>query len=185
MQKQISKWLIVIATTILIAALNVWFYHSFFLKKTFLFSWVLNFALFIWISVAESQLNPALKSAWYNSKPFEDKGRLYIKFGINLFRKFLVLIGWEKLTKATNPVKNDIEALQKYERATRTSEFNHIVVGLIVLAVTIYISLAHGIEKTVWMIVLNILLNLYPVMLQRFNRPRLRAMLARHGVNSI
>ena len=184
MQKLTYKWLIIIATTIMIAALIGWFYLGYFHKNPFLFSWVLNFTLFAWISVVESQLNPALKSAWYNSKPFEDKGRLYIKFGVNWFRKFLVLIGWEKLTKAGNPVKNDIEALQKYERATRTSEFNHIIIGFIVLAVTIYIFLTHNFAKTAWMIVLNIILNFYPVILQRFNRPRLRAMLARYGVSN-
>jgi len=184
--KPLFNWLIVIAVTAVTIVLNVWFFNRGLTTgrnlqlNLFSVSWVLNFTLFIWVSVAESLLKPPLTSPYFDSFKFEKKGRFYTKLGVNWFRKFLVLIGWEKLTRANAPVKNDIAALEKYERATRKSEFGHGIAAIIDMILTVYIYTRFGFAGTYWMIALNILLNGYPIMLQRYNRPRLRTILKRH-----
>lgn len=107
-------------------------------------------------------------------KTGENNGKLYETFGINLFRKLLVLIGWEKLNKKANPVKNDLESLLHLEYRTKQSELGHLIVFFIVLGFTIYVALKFTFRESLYLLVLNIILNVYPILLQRYNRPRLQ-----------
>ncbi len=117
---------------------------------------------------------PRLTSTYYSPKPWERNGKIYEWFGINGFRKLLVWVGWEKLNKAANPVKKDLDALNHLEYTTRQSEFGHLVIFFIVLTFTLFVSLDYGFRQSIWLLSLNILLNLYPIWVQRYNRPRLQ-----------
>src|SRR5690606_20191588 len=91
----------------------------------------------------------------------------------NLFRKLLVQIGWEKLNKKSSPVAKDTRALLNLHYQTKKSELGHLIIFLIVLGFNVFVALKFGIVKSIWLLVLNILLNLYPILLQRYNRPRI------------
>ncbi|WP_414706134.1 hypothetical protein [Salegentibacter sp. UBA1130] len=117
---------------------------------------------------------PKLSSTYFNPKEWENEGKIYKWFGIHAFRKILVWTGWEKLNKASNPVKKNFTALKHLEYNTRQSEFGHLIIFLIVLAFTIFVILYYGFQQSLSLIILNILLNVYPIGIQRYNRPRLR-----------
>ena len=140
----------------------------------FLFAWILNFVLMMCVFFFTETLKSEFKSDYYREKTWEKKGKIYENFGINLFRKLLVLIGWEKMNKKANPVENNLQALTHLEYRTKQSELGHIIVFFIVLAFTIYVAITFGIKESLSLIILNILLNVYPVLLQRYNRPRLQ-----------
>ncbi|GGF16413.1 hypothetical protein GCM10011518_27290 [Flavobacterium limi] len=123
-------------------------------------------------------LKSKFNSGYYKTKDWENKGKLYEKFGINLFRKLLVLVGWEKLNKKANPVKNDLESLLHLEYRTKQSELGHLIVFFIVLGFKIYVALRFTFVESVWLIILNIIFNVYPILLQRYNRPRIQRALA-------
>ena len=138
----------------------------------FLFAWILNFVLMMCVFFFTERLE--FKSAYYLEKTWEKKGKIYEAFGVNWFRKLLVIIGWEKLNKKANPIEKNLQALVHLEYRTKQSELGHIIIFFIVLAFTIYVAITFGIKESVSLIILNILLNLYPVLLQRYNRPRLQ-----------
>jgi hypothetical protein len=140
----------------------------------FLFAWILNLVLMMCVFFFTEPLKSEFKSAYYLEKSWEKKGKIYETFGINWFRKLLVLISWEKLNKNANPVEKNLQALEHLEYRTKQSELGHIIIFFIVLAFTIYVAITFGIKESVSLIILNILLNLYPVLLQRYNRPRLQ-----------
>jgi hypothetical protein len=140
----------------------------------FLFAWILNFVLMMCVFFFTETLKSEFKSEYYLEKTWEKKGKIYEAFGINWFRKLLVIIGWEKLNKKANPVEKNLQALVHLEFRTKQSELGHIIIFFIVLAFTIYVAITFGIKESVSLIILNILLNLYPVLLQRYNRPRLQ-----------
>lgn len=140
----------------------------------FLFAWILNFVLMMCVFFFTETLKSEFKSAYYLEKTWEKKGKIYEAFGINLFRKFLVIIGWEKLNKKANPVEKNLQALVHLEYRTKQSELGHIIIFFIVLAFTIYVAITFGIKESLSLIILNLLLNVYPVLLQRYNRPRLQ-----------
>ena len=114
-----------------------------------------------------------LESTYYNSKKWETGGKIYIWFGVQGFRKVLVWVGWEKLSKAVNPVNKSLDALKHLEYSTRQSEFGHLIIFFIVFALTLLVGFYYGFKQSLWLLILNILLNAYPIGVQRFNRPRL------------
>ncbi|WP_375582713.1 hypothetical protein [Cyclobacterium xiamenense] len=145
---------------------------------TFLFAWVLNFLLMTAVLSYTETFQPPLQSSYFTLKRWEAGGEIYRRFGVDGFRKLLVWIGWEKLTKATNPVKKNRAALQKLEYQTRQSEFGHLLIFFIVAIFGLLVALLYGIRDSFWLFFLNILLNGYPIAVQRYNRPRLQRLLS-------
>lgn len=117
---------------------------------------------------------PKLESTYYNAKEWEAEGKIYKWFGVDEFRKVLVWIGWEKLNKASSPVKKNLDALKHLEYSTRQSEFGHLVIFFIVAIFVLSVAFYCGAIQSLWLVLLNIILNVYPIGVQRYNRPRLR-----------
>ena len=168
MQKILALTFIIIVTVVLTAAL-VYYIDV----QSFAFAWALNFLLMACVLTFTETLKSPLTSAYYNDKAWERRGKIYESFGINVFRKLLVLIGWEKLNKKSAPVVKDTKALINLQYQTKKSELGHLIIFIIVLGFNIFVALKFGIAKSLWLLVLNILLNLYPILLQRYNRPRI------------
>jgi len=145
--------------------------------NSFIFAWVVNFLLMTAVLAYTETFQPTLKSSYFDTKKWEAGGKVYRWFGVDVFRKLLVWIGWEKLTKAANPVKRDRDTLQKLEYQTRQSEFGHLIIFCIVLIFGNVVAFSYGIRQSFWLFLLNIPLNLYPIGVQRYNRPRLQRVL--------
>lgn len=141
--------------------------------QSFAFAWGLNFLLMGCTLTFTETLKGPLTSPYYNEKSWEQRGKIYESLGINSFRKFLVLIGWEKLNKKSNPVKKDTPILIQLHYRTKQNELGHLIIFIVVLGFNIFVAVKYGILQSLWLLVLNILLNLYPILLQRYNRPRI------------
>lgn len=128
-------------------------------------------------------VKPGLKSPYYNSQKWENGGEIYRWVGVNGFRKLLVWVGWEKLNKKANPVKKNLAALKQLEYNTRLSEFNHLIIFFIVLGFTSWVGISDGFRHLLWLVGLNVILNIYPIGVQRYNRPRLQK--AIHRMNGL
>jgi len=134
------------------------------------------------MSIVETLLILDLKSSYFNSHPIEAEGKIYKYLGVHYFRKLLVLIGWEKSRKKETPIRKSLILLEYYEYRTRASEFGHGIIAIIVAVVTLYVAIEYSFKETIWLIILNIFLNLYPIMSQRYNRPRVRRVISRPKV---
>ncbi len=144
---------------------------------SFAFAWALNFLLMACALSFTETLKSELTSNYYHEKSWEKGGKIYRFLGINFFRKLLVWIGWEKLNKKSNPVETNTKALTHLHYRTKQSELGHLIILIIVLGFNIFVAYKFGILKSLWLLILNILFNLYPILLQRYNRPRIeRAM---------
>lgn len=163
------KWIIVFTATC-----GIGLFISFPIIKmgSVSYSIILNFTLMIWMSIVETLLIPALKSSYFICYPFEAEGKIYRYLGVDYFRKILVLSGWEKSRKKETPIRRSLILLEYYEYRTRASEFGHGIIAIIIVLITIYVGITYSFKETVWLIFLNIFLNIYPIMLQRYNRPR-------------
>lgn len=115
---------------------------------SFLFAWVLNFMLMMEVLFFTQTFKPLLKSPYYQSKDWETSGQLYKWLGVNLFRKILVWVGWEKLNKASNPVKKNLDALELLEYRTRQSEFGHLIIFFIVVIFNIIVVFNYGFKQS-------------------------------------
>jgi hypothetical protein len=140
----------------------------------FSFAWALNFLLMLCVFAFTGALKSQLSSSYYDEHGWERGGEVYERLGVNFFRKLLVWIGWEKLTKKSKPVEKSLQALMNLHYQTKTAELGHVIVFLIVMGFTVFVAFKFGVLKSLWLLGLNVLLNLYPVFLQRYNRPRLQ-----------
>ena len=144
----------------------------------FLFAWILNLMLMMCAFSFTGTLKSPLTASYYDEKKWKDRGKIYELLGINFFRKLLLWIGWERLNKKANPIKNNTNALTLMLYRTKQSELGHAIIFFIVLGFTAIFAIKYGIRESLWLLILNVLLNLYPILLQRYNRPRyLRAIL--------
>ena len=168
MKKALILTLIIIVTIALIYALP-----RYITIQSFSFAWVLNFMLMACVLTFTETLKSPLTSTYFNQKKWERGGDLYESLGINFYRKLLVWTGWERLNKKSNPIEKNTKALLHLHYRTKQSELGHLIIFFIVLGFNILVTLKFGFIKSLWLLVLNILLNLYPMLLQRYNRPRI------------
>ena len=140
---------------------------------SFTFAWALNFLLMLCVLAFTEALKSPLTSSYYNEKEWERGGKIYEHLRINFFRKLLVWIGWEKLNRKSIPIERSTKSLLDLHYQTKKSELGHIIILLIVLGVNVFVAFKFGVLKSLWLLVLNVILNLYPIFLQRYNRPRI------------
>ena len=171
------KWSIVLITT---GGVGLFITFPFMSMSSISYSITLNFLLMIWMSIVETLLRPALKSSYFNSLPIEEEGKIYKYLGVHFFRKLLVLSGWERSRKKETPIRKSLILLEYYEYRTRASEFGHGIIAIIIAFITVYVCISYSFMETIWLIFLNIFLNIYPMIVQRYNRPRVRRVINKH-----
>lgn len=123
---------------------------------------------------------------WYfEPKTFERRGegRVYEWLGIKFFKRYLPtsgdLVSRARGVRRIAPPGPDLYAsLLRHDRQTRAWEGRHIFGALSMLAVSWWSMAVY--HKGSWpaLIAANLLLNGCPIMLQRYNRVRLRSALA-------
>lgn len=139
----------------------------------FSFAWILNFMLMLFVAAFTTALKSQLISPYYSEKEWERRGSIYEHLGINFFKKLLVWTGWERVIRKSNPIEKNTGALVNLHHQTKKSELDHLIILLIVLGFNVFAAFKFGVLESLWLMVLNVLLNLYPIFLQRYNRPRI------------
>jgi hypothetical protein len=140
---------------------------------SFSFSWILNFLLMFFMVAFTGVLKSPLASPYFDEKEWERRGKIYEYLGINFFRKLLVWIGWEKVIRKSYPIEKNTKVLENLHYQTKKSELEHLVILVIVFGFNVFVAFKFGVLKSLWLLLLNILFNLYPILLQRYNRPRI------------
>lgn len=124
-----------------------------------------------------------LPRSYFALHPFERHGRIYELLGVLLFRRFApdgdLANRWERRSNPQYRVIRGRQAAAYFIIRTEQSERGHLVLlALGVLSAAYALSLEwHG-----WAVYLsagNVVVNIYPIMLQRYTRCRIRAILAR------
>jgi hypothetical protein len=123
--------------------------------------------------------SPAYGSDYFKARAFERDGEIYRRFGSSLFRSMLGSSGWHRLTWGSRPLSGTLKSLQDFEYRTKGSELVHLLTMICVAGVTVYVGWRHSLRDTLWLVPSNVLLNVYPVLLQRHNRPRVAGLIRR------
>lgn len=110
-----------------------------------------------------------MPSKFYIKKNYESKN--YFKYlGVNIFRLFLINSFFRYLNKRVYLKGRPKEYIFTYIEETKQSETSHIISGIFPLSIQL-LYLKYGlIEHFISLTIFNILLNLYPFLLQRMNR---------------
>lgn len=138
------------------------------------FAFLLVWLNMCWITLVSCAFPLRLPAAYYNLRPGERDGRRYEKVGVLVAKRVLRRGPMQIFNPDLRlPTIRDPQSLAKLDRAMRSAETNHVVMFLVVL-----LAIAHAIvrgwwDAAAWILLFNILINGYPVMLQRYNRARL------------
>ncbi len=150
-----------------------WSWASAFCATWFVLAWVATLHLLICIRLPE----------WYfHSKGFEKSGRVYKLLGVLLLRK-LVWRGPIHVLAPALRYSGRRESLPALERETRKAESAHGLAFLASLLLLAYALYNECLNSAGWLLLFNILLNVYPMMLQRYNRVRLEKLLQKSPPN--
>jgi hypothetical protein len=164
--------------TIGVAIMVVWCARSF--GRTVVFAFGINWILIawaIWLSrVLESRsgawdgLSCRLPASYYAMRPFEKGGRLYDYLGVRWYRRVLRRVLW-----SVNPalLRSQPEARQTMARSTHDPEAGHLIIFVVVLAITLWALVSGWWNAVAWLLLFNLLHNGYPVLSLRQIRGRL------------
>jgi len=126
--------------------------------------------------------------AWFRPKSFESE-RLYEQLGALILKRYVPTGGdlVMRRLRRDHPdrrwVTSSLQSLRLYERRTRLNESIHLVgfIGFAVLAVSKFASDSLTALGLTVALVLNLILGLWPVVLQRYNRLRLYRVINRRS----
>jgi len=141
-----------------------------------MFAFELHFILMAWYAFTLPFLKLDYKNDCFDLKSFEKEGKVYTYFGVNIFRWFLKIIGWNKISdKSNGTINKSLERLQKREMHTRESELAHTILFVHFLIIAFYFMFTFNMF---WLLFLNVIFHAFPVFVQRYNRPRYLKLIA-------
>ncbi len=137
------------------------------------------FAALGWLVVTLKMLD--IKGDWldkyYLPKSFEMNGKLYAGSGVRLYKKFMFNGDiYNRILRKFKPAHRIISnrsSLVVWEKESRAKEFGHLIHFIMGLIALIYALTEGYYQAAIYLAILNILFNLYPIMLQRYNRARI------------
>lgn len=129
----------------------------------------------------KSSLSLKLMEVWFCPKRFESE-RLYEILGARVIKRY-VPTGGDALMKyirsrrpSARLVNRDLTSLYRCEWGTRVAEAVHVLgfIGFTAVAVEQFVFGSHSMTALIIALVLSFVLGLWPVVLQRYNRVRVR-----------
>ena len=125
----------------------------------------------------------AFPPRYYRLRSFENDGGLYRRLGVVTF-KWLLLQSRVELLNFSARLSHGRTGLNGLERGIREAETDHAIALLVMALITIYAAMKDWWALASWLLLANVVANVYPIMLQRHNRARLLPVLARLGSTS-
>ena len=105
---------------------------------------------------------------YYTPKSFESMG-LYKLLGVELYRRILIKSPFRKLNQRVY-LRGRKEYVTIFHEETKRSETSHLIGFLIGLFFTVYFFYVYNKTQGYLSIFFNLVMNVYPILLQRYNR---------------
>lgn len=125
---------------------------------------------------------------YFEPKTYEFYGgkTIYEWVGIKTYKKYLPTTGdiirkRRNITQIKISNSNKLEELYKYERKTRNYEWRHIMGAIIFILLSVMVDKKLTIFDWIFLPILNLYINIYPIFLQRYNRIRIIRVLHNNG----
>ena len=137
-----------------------------------------NLAVVTWSSFVLPLRGLPRFESWYRLRRWERSGRFFAWLGVPLFRTLVRRTPLSRFNRALPSAWHSGDP-ERMEEETRTAEAAHLVAFFVVVALAAFALFAEHARWAVWLAVLDVPLNLYPVLLQRDHRHRLFEMVRR------
>lgn len=135
------------------------------------FAFVVVWVPMTWLGTVSRVATPRLPASYHRLRPFERDGRLYELAGVKVVKRLLrrgpIAVFNPGLHLPTEPTA---ERIGQLDQRMRDAEASHMILFVLTIGIAVG-AVARGWSGAVgWILVFDVLLNGYPVMLQRYNR---------------
>jgi hypothetical protein len=170
----VYRTLFVAAATLLASAAVTWFVYA---DHVWLWaaSFGANWFVMAWIAALVRSTGFQLSTGYYHPRTFE-KGRLYPRLGVPRFGR-LIRRGPLHLCAPGLECHARRAELAGLEQQMRGAEAVHVLAFLASLGLPVYSLVRGRPTAAAWALLFNAAINVYPVMLQRYNRLRIAKLL--------
>lgn len=112
----------------------------------------------------------------YNSKLLSS---VYRTLNVDLFKKILLATLWKGKKQRKKYFNGKVDGIRNLELQSMKSEFGHLLPFMIIFLISIYLIINHLTLLGISTLVINMIGNLYPIILQRHHRMRTPLILKR------
>jgi hypothetical protein len=176
-----KKIAFVSVATLVAVYLIFWSLDSFGWDNPFL-AFLVNWLTMSWVAIVGQAITFVLPSRYYDIKAFERTGQVYERPGIRLFKQLVRRGPLSVFNPGLRlPQERTIPALQHLDHQMRNAETAHVYIFILMLIFSGYALIKGGPAAMGWMLGFNILINGYPIMLQRYNRIKLQELIQKLG----
>jgi hypothetical protein len=181
----LKRFLSFTLATLVAIVLLIWCWDAFGFRNP-IFAFLTNWLIMSWVAINGQVIRLSFAPGYYAIKPFEQTGQIYERLGIRLFKR-LVRRGPLSMFSPTLrfPKDRTVPALRMLDSEMRKAETGHVLIFMIMLLFAGYALLQGWLDAVAWMLVFNILINGYPIMLQRYNRIMLQELICQQEVGRI
>lgn len=146
------------------------------------FSFLLTWLMLTWLVVVGTAIRWQLPAGWYRLRPIEQGGQLYERLGVRIAKRLLRRGPLSILSRNMRlPARPTIDDLRHLYQLMKDAETSHVLAFGVVVTAAIAAGLARWWDSAGWLLLFDALLNVYPVMLQRYNRGLLARRLGEEG----
>ncbi|AUC82374.1 hypothetical protein CW733_09610 [Lacinutrix sp. Bg11-31] len=100
--------------------------------------------------------------------------KTYTFLKVAIFRKFLLTTFWRSKKQQRKYFNGTLEGITTLEVQSKKSEFGHLIPFVVIIAISIYFIILGLITLAIITVAINIIGNLYPIILQRHHRMRIQ-----------
>lgn len=135
------------------------------------FAFVVVWAPMAGLGTASRVLRPRLPEGWYRLRPWERSGRAYERIGVRAVKALLRRgpLSWFN-PDLHLPAERTPEALARLDRRMRDAEASHAILAAATLPIAASMAVSGWWSTAAWTVAFDVLMNGYPVALQRYNR---------------
>jgi len=168
-----TRVLLLIATTVICVWLVTWSVNVFGFHSP-ITAFLVNWLIVTWMATVALSIRLPLPSRYYDIKACENGGRIYEHLGVRFFKKLVRRGPLSIFSRTLRLPKDDTTAaLRLLDQKMRRAEAIHLFSFLAIWPFICYSVLRKWSDVAGWLLLFNLMVNGYPIMLQRYNRIRL------------
>lgn len=128
-----------------------------------------------WLGTMSRFVRPRLPERYHRLRAFERSGRLYELLGVKLAKRLLRRGPLAVFNPGLHlPAERTPESLRQLDQRMRDAEASHMILLVLMLGVAANAATRGWWGAAAWTLLFDVILNGYPVLLQRYNRALLR-----------
>ena len=177
----LKKWGTVALVSVVVICLIAWCWDAFGLRSP-VFAFLVNWLAMTWVALVGQTVRFSFSPGSYDPQPFEQNGVVYERAGIRLFKQLVRRGPLTMLSPTLHfPKEKTVTALRALDNEMRKAETGHVIIFALMFVFIGYALLKGWLDAAAWLLLFSILINGYPIMLQRYNRIKLQGLISAQG----